>query len=49
MSNKPRSRKRHLVDGNIQEIKKQDEIISNKRVGDRTNFIVKLFRKIKKD
>ena len=49
MSNSTRSRKRNIVDGNVQEIKKQDEIVSKKRVGDRSSFIVRLFRKIKKD
>lgn len=49
MSNKPRSRKRNIVDGNVQEIKRQEEIVTRKRVGDRSNFIMRLFRKIKKE
>lgn len=49
MSNRPRSRKRNIVDGNVQEIKKQEEIVSRKRVGDRSNIIMRLFRKIKKE
>lgn len=48
MSNKPQSRKRKFVDGNLQEIKKQEEVYVERRVGETSNFITRLFRKLRK-
>lgn len=43
MSEKPRSRKRNVVDGNVSEIKKQERGLGLGRVGEGTSFISKMF------
>ena len=43
MSEKPKSRKRNVVEGNVAEIKKQEKGLGLERVGDGTSFVSKMF------
>ena len=43
MSEKPRGRKRNIVEGNVTQIKKQDEGLGLDRVGEGVSFVSKLF------
>ena len=43
MSEKPKSRKRNVVDGNVAQIKKQDEGLGLDRVGEGASFVSRLF------
>ncbi len=47
MNQRPRSRKRNVVRGNVSEIKKQDTGLGLERVGDRVDFITRLIRRRK--
>ena len=44
MSEKPKSRKRNAVEGNVAEIRKQEQGLGLDRVGEGTSFISKLSR-----
>lgn len=46
MSNKPQGRKRHLVSGNVEEIRRQEEALEIDKVGEKTNFVTKVFKRI---
>lgn len=48
MSNK-RGRKRHLVDGDVAEIKKSEEGLKMRQVGERRNFVSRLLKRIRRE
>ena len=43
MSERPKSRKRNTVEGNVSEIRKQDRGLGHERVGEGVNFVSRLF------
>jgi len=48
MSERPKSRKRHIVDGNVAEIKKSEEGLGLKKVGGTTGFLKRMIRRIRR-
>lgn len=48
MSNRPKGRKRNIIDGNLKEIKKDEEKLDIDRVGDNTSLISRFLRRIRK-
>ena len=49
MNKKVRSRKKHLVEGTVSEVKKQEEALDTSRVGESRNAVTKLMKKIRKE
>ena len=49
MSEKPKSRKRHRVDGTVSEIKKSEEGLGLERVGEASGFLKKMIRLIRRE
>ena len=47
MSERPKSRKKHMVEGEVSEIKKQDEGLGLDKVGDSINLLRKMIRLIR--
>lgn len=48
MTNKIRGRKKHLVEGTVSQIKKQDEALNTGMVGESNNVVSRLMKKIRK-
>ena len=49
MNSRVRSRKKHLVEGTVAQIRKQEEALDTSRVGESRNVVTKLMKKIRKD
>ena len=49
MSEKPKSRKKHNVEGNVAQIKKSEEGLGMKRVGESGGFLKRMARLIRRD
>lgn len=49
MSQRPRSRKRNIVSGNVSEIKKQDRGLGMDSIGDRVDLITRIIRRRKEN
>ena len=49
MSEKPKSRKRHRVEGTVSEIRKSEEGLGMERVGEVTGFLKKMIRMIRRE
>lgn len=48
MSNMPRSRKKHMVEGTVATIEKKEEVTGMKRVGDNSSFLRRMIRRMKR-
>ncbi|MBQ2583180.1 MAG: hypothetical protein II577_04695 [Erysipelotrichaceae bacterium] len=49
MSEKPKSRKRHRVEGTVSEIRKSEEGLGMERVGEVRSFFKKMIRMIRRE
>ena len=49
MNNRVRSRKKHMVEGTVSDIKKQEEALETSRVGESRSAVTKLMKKIRKE
>ena len=48
MSNRPRSRKKHMVEGTVAAVEKMEEVARKEKVGENTGFLRKMIRRIKR-
>ena len=48
MSERPKSRKRHIVNGNVAEIKKSEEGLGLGKIGEATGFLKKMIKRIRR-
>ena len=49
MSQRPKSRKKNVVEGNVAEITRQGEGLGLERVGEKTGFFARFWKKFRKE